>query len=83
MDIIVAAPGRAGGSLALAAETAGHRIVGVVSRSGALADRFRQLSMGAVLPAADLLVIGTRDTDIEPTAAAMAPMCGRVRAAIH
>lgn len=83
MDIIVAAPGRAGGSLALAAERAGHRIVGVVSRSGAFADRFRQLSMGAVLPAADLLVIGTRDTDIERTAAAMAPMCGRVRAAIH
>jgi predicted short-subunit dehydrogenase-like oxidoreductase (DUF2520 family) len=83
VDIIVAAPGRAGGSLALAAEMAGHRIVGVISRSGAFDGRFRQLTTGEALPAADLLVIGSRDVDIESMAAVLAPVCIRVRAAVH
>ena len=50
--MILVSPGRAGGALALAAEAAGHRIVGVVSRSGAFAGRFPQLLDG--LPKADL-----------------------------
>lgn len=83
LEIIVAAPGRAGGALALAAETAGHSIVGVISRSGFLADRFQQLSYDADLPASDLLVIATRDDHIESTAARLAPFAGKIGGAVH
>ena len=83
LDIIVAAPGRAGGALAIAAESAGHRIVGVVSRTGSLADRFPQLRYDADLPAADLLVVATRDDHIESTAARLAPLAGNIGGASH
>lgn len=81
--MIVAAPGRAGGALAIAAEHAGHRIVGVVSRSGSMADRFPQFPYDADLPAADLLVIAARDDHIESTAIRLAPFAANVRGAIH
>ena len=83
LQIIVAAPGRAGGALAIAAEHAGHRIVGVISRNGAFSDRFEQLSYDTRLPAADLLVIATRDDHIEPTAARLAPFSEEVGATVH
>lgn len=83
LDIIVAAPGRAGGALAIATEDAGHRIVGVVTRSGSMADRFPRIPYDADLPAADLLVIATRDDHIESTAMRLAPFAANVRAAIH
>lgn len=83
LDIIVAAPGRAGGALAIAAESAGHRIVGVLSLSGSLAGRFSQLSYDMDLPAADLLVIATRDDHIEPTAFRLVPFAGNVGAVVH
>jgi len=83
LDIIVAAPGRAGGALAIAAEAAGHRIVGVISRTGSLADRFLQLSYDTDLVAADLLVIATRDDHIETTAARLAPFASKVGGAVH
>ncbi len=83
LEIIVAAPGRAGGALAIAAETAGHRIVGVISSSGAFSDRFEQLSYDADLPATDLLVIATPDDRIESTAARLAPFAGKVGGAVH
>ena len=81
--MIVVSPGRAGGALALASEAAGHRIVGVISRSGAFAGRFPQLLDGADLPAADLLVIATRDSHIEPTAERLAQFSQRIGAAVH
>lgn len=83
LQIIVVGPGRAGGSLALAAEAAGHRIVGVVSRSAALADRYPQLSAAAELPDSDLLVIATPDDHIEETAVDLAPFAARVDAVAH
>jgi predicted short-subunit dehydrogenase-like oxidoreductase (DUF2520 family) len=83
IEMIVVSPGRAGGALALAAEVAGHRIVGVVSRSGVFTGRFPQLSDGADLPAADLLVIATPDSHIEPTAERLAPVSPRIGAAVH
>ena len=42
-----------------------------------LADRFPQLSYDVDLPAADLLVIATRDDHIESTAARLAPFAGK------
>lgn len=83
LDIIVAAPGRAGGALAIAAEDAGHRIVGVLSRTRSLADRFSQIPYDADLPSADLLVIATRDDHIESTAIRLAPFARNIRGAVH
>ncbi|MGQ0849792.1 MAG: DUF2520 domain-containing protein [Actinomycetota bacterium] len=83
MRIIVAAPGRAGGSLALAASAAGHSIVGVVSASSAFAGRFAQLSYDRPLPAAELLVVAAMDRAIAPTAARLAPHAKETEAAIH
>ncbi len=83
LEIIVAAPGRAGGAVAIAAENAGHRIVGVVTRSGSMADRFPQIPYDADLPDADLLLIATRDDHIESTAVRLAPFAGGIRGAVH
>lgn len=83
LDIIVAAPGRAGGAVAIAAENAGHRIVGVVTRSGSMTDRFSQIAYDVDLPSADLLVIATRDDHIESTAIRLAPFAGEVRGVVH
>ena len=83
LGIIVAAPGRAGGALALAARAAGHQIIGVISRSGAMADRFQQLPYDSDLPAADLMVIATRDDHIESTALRLAPHARLVGGAVH
>ncbi|HEU4749428.1 MAG TPA: DUF2520 domain-containing protein [Acidimicrobiia bacterium] len=83
MDIIVASPGRAGGALALAARDAGHEIVGVVSRSQALADRFSQIAFDTPLPDADLLVVATRDDSIKEVADRLAPYTSRLRGAVH
>ena len=81
--MIVAAPGRAGGAVAIAAENAGHRIVGVVTRSGSMTDRFSQIAYDVDLPSADLLVIATRDDHIESTAIRLAPFARNVRGAVH
>ncbi|HUP15884.1 MAG TPA: hypothetical protein VM848_07520, partial [Acidimicrobiia bacterium] len=83
LDIIVAAPGRAGGALAIAAENASHRIVGVVTRTGSMADRFSQIPYDADLPDADLLVIATRDDHIESTAVRLAPFARNIRGVVH
>jgi len=69
--------------LAIAAENAGHRIVGVVTTSGSMVDRFSHIPYDADLPSADLLVIATRDDDIESTAIRLAPFAGKVRGAVH
>jgi len=81
--MIVAAPGRAGGALAIAAERAGHRIVGVLTRSGSMADRFALIASDTDLPPADLLVIATRDDHIESTALRLAPFAVNIGGAIH
>jgi predicted short-subunit dehydrogenase-like oxidoreductase (DUF2520 family) len=81
--MIIAGPGRAGGALAIAAAAAGHHIVGVVSRSGAMAGRFPSLSYEDELPAAEILVIATPDDQIGPTAERLLPIVSRVDSVIH
>ncbi|HUO45235.1 MAG TPA: DUF2520 domain-containing protein [Acidimicrobiia bacterium] len=86
MKIVVAAPGRAGGALALAADAAGHQIVGLVSRSPlptSLAAGFRALAFEVPLPAADLLVVAARDQAISEVAERLAPTVLDIPAAIH
>lgn len=83
MDIIVASPGRAGGALALAAFAAGHHIVGVVSRSGGLTDRFARLPFDRPLPNADLLAVAARDDSIKEVADRLAPHVSTLGGVFH
>ena len=83
LEIIVAAPGRAGGALALAARAAGHHVVGVISRSGFRGEGFRELPDDVDLPGADLLVLATADDQIESAAARLAPFARGIGGAVH
>ncbi len=89
MRITLVGPGRAGTSLALAAQAGGHAIVAVVGRTvesaASAASPFdaSPLVPGDPLPPADLMVIATRDEVIEPVAAALAPQAGDTTAAVH
>lgn len=60
LRLIIVGPGRAGGSIALAAAAAGHRIEGVLSRSGGHGYG-PSLSWDSPLPEADVALIATKD----------------------
>ena len=88
MKIVVVGPGRAGGSLAVAARTAGHELVGLFgrrTRNGTLAEHLeiRIRLIGEPLPEADLLVVAVRDDALPEVAASLSPAADRVRGAIH
>jgi predicted short-subunit dehydrogenase-like oxidoreductase (DUF2520 family) len=89
MKILLVGPGRAGMSLAIAAEAAGHEIVGIVGRTAESAQRGAEMVASAAytiddgLPGADLLVIATRDAAIEAVAAHLAGTLRGVGAAVH
>lgn len=87
MNIILAGPGRAGMSLALASRDAGHEVAGVLGRKSAAAAAEQlgstALSWDELLPAADLLVIGVRDDAIARIAERLAPRAIGVAAAVH
>jgi predicted short-subunit dehydrogenase-like oxidoreductase (DUF2520 family) len=67
VKLIVVGPGRAGGSLAIAAQAAGHEVVGVVMRSP-LRWELPFAVLDETWPTADLVVIATRDRDIAEAA---------------
>jgi predicted short-subunit dehydrogenase-like oxidoreductase (DUF2520 family) len=89
MRITLVGPGRAGLSVALAAVAGGHSIVAVVGRTSSSAAsgaaRFGAVPLvpGDPLPAADLLVIATRDGVIGMVASTLAPTAGSTVAAVH
>ena len=89
MRIVLVGPGRAGMSLAMAFSDAGHDVVGVVGRTaesamvGAGMVGAQPLTIDEPLPAADLLVIATRDGAIAPVAQALAGASRNVEAAVH
>jgi predicted short-subunit dehydrogenase-like oxidoreductase (DUF2520 family) len=81
MKLIVVGLGRAGGSLALAAETAGHEIVGVLSRHPV--ERWASLEWDSDLPEADVVFIAVRDEAISEVAGRIAPFVGAVGVVAH
>ena len=88
MRIIVVGPGRAGGSMAVAAQAAGHDVVGLFGRrtgTHGLADRLGVglRLIGEPMPEADLLIVSVRDDALPEVAGALPPAAGPVRGAIH
>lgn len=89
MRIVVVGPGRAGMSIAQAAAAAGHEIVAVMGRTaesavaGAALVGADSLTADDPLPAADLLLIATRDDAIAPVAALLADRATAIPYAVH
>jgi predicted short-subunit dehydrogenase-like oxidoreductase (DUF2520 family) len=89
MRIVLTGPGRAGMSIALAADAAGHDVVAVVGRTPESAGRGAEMVgaepvvIGGALPDADLLVIATRDGVIGTVAEALAELELSIPAAVH
>jgi predicted short-subunit dehydrogenase-like oxidoreductase (DUF2520 family) len=85
MRLVMVGPGRAGGSLALAASAAGHRLVGVLARSNEFARRhlIHELSWESPLPEADLLVVSVRDDAIPEVAERLAGLSTSIPSAVH
>ena len=82
MRLLIVGPGRAGGSIAIAASQAGHEIAGIVSRSKE--SRFGPpFGYDTELPAADLLLISVSDEAIGEVAASIAERAASVPVAAH
>jgi predicted short-subunit dehydrogenase-like oxidoreductase (DUF2520 family) len=82
MKLIVVGPGRAGGSITLAARRVGHQIVGVLSRSTD-ARYGPMLSWDEPLPQADLILIAARDEAIAEVADRLSVVSGSIPVAAH
>lgn len=72
MKLIIVGPGRAGGAIGLAAQRAGHEIVGVLTRSDT-DERWPTLDWDGDLPEADVVFIAVRDEAIAEVAERIAP----------
>ncbi len=82
MRLVIAGPGRAGGSLALASTRAGHELVGVLTRSGE-SPFGPVLDWTSDLPPADILFIAVRDDAIPSVAERLLPIAGNVAVVAH
>lgn len=71
MRLIIVGPGRAGGSIGLAAQEAGHDIVGVLSRRSTEFE-WPSLQWDVELPEADIVFIAVRDEAIPEVAERLA-----------
>jgi predicted short-subunit dehydrogenase-like oxidoreductase (DUF2520 family) len=84
LRIIVAGPGRAGGSILLAAAAAGHRIAGVLARRPeAVPPGMPALAWERPLPPCDLLVVAVRDGAIAEVALRLAGLRPSFEVACH
>ena len=81
MRLIIVGPGRAGGALGLAAETAGHELVGVLSRTPS--QRWESLEWDRPLPEADVVLIAVRDEAIAEVAERIAPYVADIGVVAH
>jgi predicted short-subunit dehydrogenase-like oxidoreductase (DUF2520 family) len=82
LRLIIIGPGRAGGSLALAATEAGHEVVGVLSRASDQ-EYGPDLSWDEPLPDADLALIAVKDAAIVDVVERIEPMVGAVGVVAH
>jgi predicted short-subunit dehydrogenase-like oxidoreductase (DUF2520 family) len=90
MRIAIVGPGRAGQSIAIAANGAGHDVVAVAARDTgqaiAVARRFDAvpLAIGEPIPPVDLVIIAVSDHAIETVAGVVAPVArNAVASAVH
>lgn len=83
MRLTVVGPGRAGGSVALAAARVGHEIVGVLSRSPSPTPYGPALDWDDPLPDCELLLIAVRDDAIAEVATRLTPLAESVPVAAH
>jgi predicted short-subunit dehydrogenase-like oxidoreductase (DUF2520 family) len=81
MRLIIVGPGRAGGAIALAAQAAGHEIVGVLSRRPEV--RWASLDWDTPMPEADVVFVAVLDEAIPEVAARIAPYVGEVGVVAH
>lgn len=82
MRLTIVGPGRAGGSIAIAAARVGHEISGVLSRSGEM--RFGPpVQFDGPLPESDLLLIAVKDDVISEVAEALGERAGSIPVAAH
>jgi predicted short-subunit dehydrogenase-like oxidoreductase (DUF2520 family) len=82
MRLVIIGPGRAGGSLALAATRAGHEIAGVVSRDSSQ-EFGPDLSLEDPLPDCDVAFIAVRDDEIASVVEMLAPVVGGAVTVAH
>ena len=90
MRIVLVGPGRAGQSVAIAANGAGHDVVAIVARDTEQTDEVTRrldadvIGIGEPIPAADLIIIAVRDHAIEDVAGQLAPVARNAAArAVH
>jgi predicted short-subunit dehydrogenase-like oxidoreductase (DUF2520 family) len=82
LRLIIIGPGRAGGSLALAADRAGHSLVGILAREPD--DRYGPvLSWDAPLPEADIALVTVKDDAIPEVVSRLDSMVRDVAVAAH
>ena len=82
MRLIIAGPGKAGGSLALASQRAGQEIIGVLTRSGE-SDLGPSLDWRSDLPSADILFITVSDAAIPSVVERLTPIAGEMAVVAH
>lgn len=82
MRLVIVGLGRAGGSLAIAAQAAGHEIRGVLSRSDFEAP-WPRLAWDADLPECDVVFIAVKDDAISDVSQRLAPYVGEVAVVAH
>lgn len=82
MRLVIIGPGRAGGALGLAAESAGHEIVGVLTRSSPPFG-WTTLDWDDDLPEADIALIAVRDDAIDEVAQRVRPISAPIGVVAH
>jgi predicted short-subunit dehydrogenase-like oxidoreductase (DUF2520 family) len=82
MRLVVVGPGRAGGSVGLAAEAAGHEIVGVLSR-GPAPFGWRNLDWETPIPEVDVVLIAVKDDAIATVSSRLESVVENVGVVAH
>lgn len=82
MRLVIVGPGRAGGAIAIAAERAGHEIVGVLSRRAGTT-QWADLPWDQDLPETDITLIAVRDDAISEVSDRIAPIVANVGVVAH